>query len=157
MNADDDEIPQELLLGKHQLSEISSESAKIKAMGIMHKVGTGSPLSTGEIGTRLKRKDTLTWSFNANCFYPQIPSDKMVKVQSILEKNIQDGAKLSTLMNLVSIIVVSIGRIALPLTLADRFPVLMISGQRQGRRGAFVAWPHHGTCHQICWCLSDGS
>uniref|UniRef100_A0A8C1Z477 Nipped-B protein n=1 Tax=Cyprinus carpio TaxID=7962 RepID=A0A8C1Z477_CYPCA len=65
MNADDDEIPQELLLGKHQLSELSSESAKIKAMGIMHK----------------------------------IPTDKMVKVQSILEKNIQDGAKLSTLMN----------------------------------------------------------
>uniref|UniRef100_A0A671SA66 Nipped-B protein n=1 Tax=Sinocyclocheilus anshuiensis TaxID=1608454 RepID=A0A671SA66_9TELE len=62
---DDDEIPQELLLGKHQLSELNSESAKIKAMGIMHK----------------------------------IPSDKMVKVQSILEKNIQDGAKLSTLMN----------------------------------------------------------
>uniref|UniRef100_A0A8C1JHC5 Nipped-B protein n=1 Tax=Cyprinus carpio TaxID=7962 RepID=A0A8C1JHC5_CYPCA len=62
---DDDEIPQELLLGKHQLSELSSESAKIKAMGIMHK----------------------------------IPTDKMVKVQSILEKNIQDGAKLSTLMN----------------------------------------------------------
>uniref|UniRef100_A0A8C2HPH8 Nipped-B protein n=1 Tax=Cyprinus carpio TaxID=7962 RepID=A0A8C2HPH8_CYPCA len=62
---DDDEIPQELLLGKHQLSELSSESAKIKAMGIMHK----------------------------------IPSDKMVKVQSILEKNIQDGAKLSTLIN----------------------------------------------------------
>ncbi|XP_056127240.1 nipped-B-like protein B isoform X1 [Rhinichthys klamathensis goyatoka] len=62
---DDDEIPQELLLGKHQLTELSSESAKIKAMGIMHK----------------------------------IPSDKMVKVQSILEKNIQDGAKLSTLMN----------------------------------------------------------
>ncbi|XP_051765012.1 nipped-B-like protein B isoform X1 [Ctenopharyngodon idella] len=62
---DDDEIPEELLLGKHQLSELSSESAKIKAMGIMHK----------------------------------IPSDKMVKVQSILEKNIQDGAKLSTLMN----------------------------------------------------------
>ncbi|XP_073685456.1 nipped-B-like protein B [Garra rufa] len=62
---DDDEIPQELLLGKHQLSELSSESAKIKAMGIMHK----------------------------------IPSDKMVKVQSILEKNIQDGAKLTTLMN----------------------------------------------------------
>lgn len=42
--ADDDEIPQELLLGKHQLSELSSESAKIKAMGIMHKVGKGSPL-----------------------------------------------------------------------------------------------------------------
>ncbi|XP_016412088.1 nipped-B-like protein B isoform X4 [Sinocyclocheilus rhinocerous] len=62
---DDDEIPQELLLGKHQLSELNSESAKIKAMGIMHK----------------------------------IPSDKMVKVQSILEKNIQDGAKLSTFMN----------------------------------------------------------
>uniref|UniRef100_A0A672N8B3 Nipped-B protein n=1 Tax=Sinocyclocheilus grahami TaxID=75366 RepID=A0A672N8B3_SINGR len=62
---DDDEIPQELLLGKHQLSELNSESAKIKALGIMHK----------------------------------IPSDKMGKVQSILEKNIQDGAKLSTLMN----------------------------------------------------------
>uniref|UniRef100_A0A673KAF6 Nipped-B protein n=1 Tax=Sinocyclocheilus rhinocerous TaxID=307959 RepID=A0A673KAF6_9TELE len=31
---DDDEIPQELLLGKQQLSELGSESAKIKAMGI---------------------------------------------------------------------------------------------------------------------------
>ncbi|EMP30281.1 Nipped-B-like protein, partial [Chelonia mydas] len=34
---DDDEIPQELLLGKHQLNELGSESAKIKAMGIMDK------------------------------------------------------------------------------------------------------------------------
>lgn len=36
---DDDEMPQELLLGKHQLSELGSESAKIKAMGIMDRVG----------------------------------------------------------------------------------------------------------------------
>lgn len=36
--ADDDEIPQELLLGKEQLSELASESAKIKAMGITCKV-----------------------------------------------------------------------------------------------------------------------
>ncbi|XP_027523118.1 nipped-B-like protein [Corapipo altera] len=62
---DDDEIPQELLLGKHQLSELGSESAKIKAMGIMDKLST----------------------------------DKTVKVLNILEKNIQDGAKLSTLLN----------------------------------------------------------
>ncbi|KAJ7987132.1 hypothetical protein DPEC_G00335580 [Dallia pectoralis] len=62
---DDDEIPQELLLGKHQLSELGSESAKIKAMGITFR----------------------------------IPSDKLVKVLNILEKNIQDGSKLSTLMN----------------------------------------------------------
>lgn len=73
-----------------------------------------------------------TSSFNAYCIYPQIPSDKMVKVQSILEKNIQDGAKLSTLMNHVSIIVVSIGKMALPSNLADSLPVLVISGQRQG-------------------------
>lgn len=39
---DDDEIPQELLLGKHQLSELGSESAKIKAMGIMDKVNLHS-------------------------------------------------------------------------------------------------------------------
>ncbi|KAF7700983.1 nipped-B-like protein B isoform X1 [Silurus meridionalis] len=65
LNADDDEIPQELLLGKHQLSELGSESAKIKAMGITFR----------------------------------IPSDKLVKVLSILEKNIQDGSKLTTLMN----------------------------------------------------------
>uniref|UniRef100_A0A673KJ00 Nipped-B protein n=1 Tax=Sinocyclocheilus rhinocerous TaxID=307959 RepID=A0A673KJ00_9TELE len=32
---DDDEIPQELLLGKQQLSELGSESAKIKAMGFL--------------------------------------------------------------------------------------------------------------------------
>ncbi|XP_072289836.1 nipped-B-like protein A isoform X1 [Eucyclogobius newberryi] len=65
MAADDDEIPQELLLGKHQLNELSSESAKIKAMGI-----------TG-----------------------RIPSDKLVKLLNILEKNIQDGSRLITLMN----------------------------------------------------------
>ncbi|XP_061757800.1 nipped-B-like protein A isoform X3 [Nerophis ophidion] len=63
--ADDDEIPQELLLGKHQLNELGSESAKIKAMGI-----------TG-----------------------RIPSDKLVKLLNILEKNIQDGSKLSTLIS----------------------------------------------------------
>uniref|UniRef100_A0A672P0H4 Nipped-B protein n=1 Tax=Sinocyclocheilus grahami TaxID=75366 RepID=A0A672P0H4_SINGR len=63
---DDDEIPQELLLGKQQLSELGSESAKIKAMGI-------------------------------TC---RIPSDKLVKLLNILEKNILDGASLSTLMNL---------------------------------------------------------
>lgn len=38
--ADDDEIPQELLLGKHQLNELGSESAKIKAMGISSRVLT---------------------------------------------------------------------------------------------------------------------
>ncbi|XP_042276046.1 nipped-B-like protein A isoform X3 [Thunnus maccoyii] len=65
MAADDDEIPQELLLGKHQLNELGSESAKIKAMGISSR----------------------------------IPADKLVKLLNILEKNIQDGAKLSTLMN----------------------------------------------------------
>ncbi|XP_051784298.1 nipped-B-like protein A isoform X2 [Erpetoichthys calabaricus] len=63
--ADDDEIPQELLLGKHQLNELGSESAKIKAMGITSR----------------------------------LPSDKMVKLLNILEKNIQDGAKLSTMIN----------------------------------------------------------
>uniref|UniRef100_A0A3P8QGB3 Nipped-B protein n=1 Tax=Astatotilapia calliptera TaxID=8154 RepID=A0A3P8QGB3_ASTCA len=62
---DDDEIPQELLLGKHQLNELGSESAKIKAMGISSR----------------------------------IPSDKLVKLLNILEKNIQDGSKLSTMMN----------------------------------------------------------
>ncbi|XP_047447655.1 nipped-B-like protein A isoform X2 [Mugil cephalus] len=63
--ADDDEIPQELLLGKHQLNELGSESAKIKAMGISSR----------------------------------IPSDKLVKLLNILEKNIQDGSKLTTLIN----------------------------------------------------------
>uniref|UniRef100_A0A3Q1J4Q2 Nipped-B protein n=1 Tax=Anabas testudineus TaxID=64144 RepID=A0A3Q1J4Q2_ANATE len=62
---DDDEIPQELLLGKHQLSELGSDSAKIKAMGIFNKFS----------------------------------SDKLVKMLNILEKNIQDSVKLSTLMN----------------------------------------------------------
>ncbi|XP_034956613.1 nipped-B-like protein isoform X3 [Zootoca vivipara] len=62
---DDDEIPQEFLLGKHQLSELGSESAKIKAMGIMDRLST----------------------------------EKTVKVLNILEKNIQDGSKLSTLLN----------------------------------------------------------
>lgn len=36
--SDDDEIPQELLLGKQQLNELGSESAKIKAMGITCRV-----------------------------------------------------------------------------------------------------------------------
>ncbi|XP_076010232.1 nipped-B-like protein A isoform X2 [Genypterus blacodes] len=63
--ADDDEMPQELLLGKNQLNELGSESAKIKAMGISSR----------------------------------IPSDKLVKLLNILEKNIQDGSKLTTLMN----------------------------------------------------------
>uniref|UniRef100_A0A671Q2T8 Nipped-B protein n=1 Tax=Sinocyclocheilus anshuiensis TaxID=1608454 RepID=A0A671Q2T8_9TELE len=62
---DDDEIPQELLLGKQQLNELGSESAKIKAMGI-------------------------------TC---RIPSDKLVKLLNILEKNILDGSSLSTHMN----------------------------------------------------------
>uniref|UniRef100_A0A1A8F8N9 Nipped-B protein n=2 Tax=Nothobranchius korthausae TaxID=1143690 RepID=A0A1A8F8N9_9TELE len=65
MAADDDEIPQELLLGKHQLNELGSESAKIKAMNITSR----------------------------------IPSDKLVKLLNILEKNIQDGSKLTTMMN----------------------------------------------------------
>lgn len=42
LTTDDDEIPQELLLGKHQLSELGSESAKIKAMGITFRVGYAS-------------------------------------------------------------------------------------------------------------------
>ncbi|XP_040276898.1 nipped-B-like protein [Bufo bufo] len=62
---DDEEIPADLLLGKHQLNELGSESAKIKAMGIMNKIS----------------------------------SEKMVKLLGILEKNIQDGSKLSTLLN----------------------------------------------------------
>ncbi|TNN80636.1 Nipped-B-like protein A [Liparis tanakae] len=62
---DDDEIPQEFLLGKHQLSELGSESAKIKAMGISSR----------------------------------IPSEKLVKLLNILEKNILDGSKLSTMMS----------------------------------------------------------
>ncbi|XP_069819185.1 nipped-B-like protein isoform X3 [Dendropsophus ebraccatus] len=62
---DDEEIPADLLLGKHQLNELGSESAKIKAMGIMNKIS----------------------------------SEKMVKLLGILEKNIQDGSKLSTMLN----------------------------------------------------------
>ncbi|XP_076613509.1 nipped-B-like protein B isoform X3 [Chaetodon auriga] len=63
--ADDEEIPEELLLGKHQLSELGSDSAKIKDMGIFNK----------------------------------FPSEKLVKILNILEKNIKDSVKLSTLMN----------------------------------------------------------
>ncbi|XP_066458515.1 nipped-B-like protein isoform X2 [Eleutherodactylus coqui] len=62
---DDEEIPADLLLGKHQLNELGSESAKIKAMGIMNKIS----------------------------------SEKMVKLLGILEKNIQDGSKLTTMLN----------------------------------------------------------
>lgn len=43
-STDDDEIPQELLLGKHQLSELASESAKIKAMGITFRVTKGNTM-----------------------------------------------------------------------------------------------------------------
>lgn len=35
---DDDDIPEELLLGKQQLSELASDSAKVKAMGIFNTV-----------------------------------------------------------------------------------------------------------------------
>ena len=35
---DDDEIPEELLLGKHQLSELGNDSSKIKDMGVFNKV-----------------------------------------------------------------------------------------------------------------------
>lgn len=38
LHADEDEIPQELLLGKHQLHELCGDSARMKAMGIFHKV-----------------------------------------------------------------------------------------------------------------------
>ncbi|XP_068106831.1 nipped-B-like protein isoform X3 [Hyperolius riggenbachi] len=62
---DDEEIPADLLLGKHQLNELGSESAKIKAMGIMNKIS----------------------------------SEKLVKLLGILEKNIQDGSKLTTMLN----------------------------------------------------------
>ncbi|XP_029371793.1 nipped-B-like protein A isoform X2 [Echeneis naucrates] len=62
---DDDDIPQELLLGKHQLSELGSDSAKIKSMGVFNKLSSG----------------------------------KLVKMMNILEKNIQDSVKLSTLIN----------------------------------------------------------
>ncbi|KAM4527458.1 nipped-B-like protein B isoform 2-T4 [Odontesthes bonariensis] len=62
---DEDEIPQELLLGKLQLSELSSDSTKLKAMGIFYKFS----------------------------------SKKLVKILNILEKNIQDSVKLSTLMS----------------------------------------------------------
>lgn len=62
---DDEEIPADLLLGKHQLNELGSESAKIKAMGIMNKIS----------------------------------SEKMVKLLGILEKNIMDGSKLTTMLN----------------------------------------------------------
>lgn len=48
-DADDDEIPQELLLGKHQLSELGSESAKIKAMGITYRVRCF--LASGQLAT----------------------------------------------------------------------------------------------------------
>uniref|UniRef100_A0A8C2ZGU9 Nipped-B protein n=1 Tax=Cyclopterus lumpus TaxID=8103 RepID=A0A8C2ZGU9_CYCLU len=58
---DEDEIPEELLLGKHQLSELGNDSAKMKAMCCSTK--------------------------------------KLVKMLNILEKNIQDSVKLSTLMN----------------------------------------------------------
>uniref|UniRef100_A0A8C2ZF36 Nipped-B protein n=1 Tax=Cyclopterus lumpus TaxID=8103 RepID=A0A8C2ZF36_CYCLU len=62
---DEDEIPEELLLGKHQLSELGNDSAKMKAMCVFNKCST----------------------------------KKLVKMLNILEKNIQDSVKLSTLMN----------------------------------------------------------
>lgn len=37
---DDDDIPEELLLGKQQLSELAGDSAKVKAMGIFNTVKT---------------------------------------------------------------------------------------------------------------------
>lgn len=53
---DDDDIPEELLLGKQQLSELASDSAKVKAMGIFNTVKT-------TLGFSIQRDTQLVLSF----------------------------------------------------------------------------------------------
>lgn len=64
---DDGNMPSELLIPKHQLSELCSEAAKLKALGAMDS----------------------------------IPSEKLVKLLTILEINIRDGSKVSPLADQV--------------------------------------------------------
>jgi len=65
---EDDNVPSELLISKSQLTELSSEAAKLKALGAMQAM----------------------------------PTDKLVKLLSCLEKNIRDGCKVSPLADAVS-------------------------------------------------------
>lgn len=53
---DDDDIPEELLLGKQQLSELASDSAKVKAMGIFTTV-------KAMLGFSIQRDTQLVLSF----------------------------------------------------------------------------------------------
>lgn len=106
---DDDEIPQELLLGKQQLSELGSDSAKIKAMGISNKVRRTCSCSVKLLHSWRQHFVISHCHFVTYCtvkvtnyFFLQFSSSKLVKFLNILERNIQDSVKLSTLMNHVS-------------------------------------------------------
>uniref|UniRef100_A0AAR2J617 Nipped-B protein n=1 Tax=Pygocentrus nattereri TaxID=42514 RepID=A0AAR2J617_PYGNA len=87
---DDDEIPQELLLGKHQLSELSSESAKIKAMGISDRENEGEDeerLWRDLIMERVtKSADACLTSLNVMTS-PHMP--KAVYIEDVIERLLQ--------------------------------------------------------------------
>lgn len=65
---EDDNVPSEYLVSKSQLTELTSEAAKLKALGAMQAM----------------------------------PTDKLVRLLSVLEKNIRDGCKVSPLADAVS-------------------------------------------------------
>lgn len=96
LQSDEDEIPQELLLGKHQLHELCGDSAKMKTMGIFHKVNQFLYM-VQHVHEPLLIPLTVRPSLN-----PQFSSSKLVKILNILERNIQDSVKLSTLLITVS-------------------------------------------------------
>ena len=60
---DDGDVPAEILIPKYQLHDLSTEAAKLKALGAMES----------------------------------IPSDRLMRLLNILEKNIRDGARVSPL------------------------------------------------------------
>lgn len=96
LQSDEDEIPQELLLGKHQLHELCGDSAKMKTMGIFHKVNQLLFI------VQHVREPPLIRLIVRRSLNPQFSSSKLVKILNILERNIQDSVKLSTLLITVS-------------------------------------------------------
>ena len=73
---EDENVPSELLIPKHQLAELCSEAAKLKALGAMEAM----------------------------------PVEKIVRLLTILEKNIRDGAKVTPLTDPVSFLGIQTNR-----------------------------------------------
>lgn len=95
-------------------------------------------------------------------FLSQISSDKLVKLLNILEKNIQDGSKLSTMMNHVSFFVFSVSHIDLKKLLKYPFICKITKtdcciGPWCWRWRETVEGPDNGESNKISRCLSDSS